>query len=210
MRRTIPLTLAAIMTLGAAPALAQDAEESAAPAPTERAESTLYGLAVELPAEWSVTFPEGERVSAITDAEGQPVMEATVVYANGGGGTWCDVDAYLGLAEDATLEGHAYAYVNFLQQTESADAQMVVIETDIPAGPAYRIEIFEPSNGRIRAMYLVDGPMDDDGLRNRYLLSCASRDASQPFWEDIAGSVEVMAPMAESEAEMTEETASED
>lgn len=92
--------------------------------------------------------PEGERVSALTTADGEPVMETTVVLANGGDGVWCDVDAYLDL--EAPLEGHAYTYVNYLQQNESADTAMVVVETEIAAGPAFRIELFDQATGRGR------------------------------------------------------------
>ena len=201
MQRTIPATLAMALLLGATPVLAADEEPTADTAVTQRAESAALGFAIEFPADWRVSNPEGERVSAITDAEGEPVMETTAVLANGGGGTWCDVDAYLGL--EAPLEEHAYAYVSYLQQNESSDAAMVVADEEIPAGPAFRIEIFDPTTGRIRGMYLFDGPAADDGSVNRFLLTCAAREVTEPFWETIAQSAEVFEP-ATAEDTMTE------
>ena len=211
MRRTLITILAGAMALTAAPVLAQDAEENPESAETQRAESALYGLGVEVPADWSVSYPEGERVSAITNAEGDEVMEATVLYANGGGGTWCDVDAYLRLGEDAPLEGHAFAFVSYLQQNESSEAQMVVVETEVPAGPAYRIEIFEPNNGRLRSMYLFDGPAGADGLYNRYPFSCAPRDAPPPPSQANADTLAAIQPGAEPmAAELADDEMAED
>ena len=43
--------------------------------------------------------------------------------------------------------------------------------------------------GRMRAMYLFDGPAAEDGTVNRYLFTCAAREAGEPFWEAIAESV---------------------
>lgn len=206
MRLTIPATLAMTLLLGATPVLATDEEPAPDESATQRAEVAQYGLAMELPAGWRVSNPEGERISALTNAAGEEVMETTVLYANGGGGTWCDVDAYL--AMDAPLEGHAYAYVQYLQQNESAESAMVVAETELPVGPAYRIEIFDPTTGRIRAMYLFDGPTGDDGTFERYLLTCASREADVPFWETIAESAEFFEPVpAEEEMAAADEMA---
>lgn len=193
MRRTIPATLAMALILGATPALAAD-ETPAPGAASQHAESVELGLAIDVPADWHLSMLEGERISAITDAAGEPVMETTVMLANGGDGTWCDVDAYLDM--DSALDEHAYAYANYLQQNESAEAAMVVTETEIPAGPAYRIEIFDPSTGRIRGMYLFDGPPAEDGTFERYLLTCASRQADEPFWVSVAESVEFFEPVA--------------
>ena len=201
MRRTIPAALALTMLLGAT-AVATDEEPAPDEGATQRAEVPQYGLALELPADWRVSNPEGERISALTNAAGEEIMETTVLYANGGGGTWCDVDAYLSM--DAPLEGHAYAYVQYLAQNESADSAMVVAEAELPAGPAYRIEIFEPANGRIRAMYLFDGPTGDDGTFERYLLTCASREADVPFWEAIAESAEFFEPVPDDAAAESE------
>lgn len=197
MRRTLPAAMALLLTLGAAPVLAQDAPESAAPesaAPVqlERAEAPELGIAMAFPAGWRVSQPEGLRLSALTTAEGEPVMETTALYASGGG-SWCDVDAYFGL--DASLEEHAYAYVSWLQRSEDAAARMVVVETEIPAGPAYRIEVFDPTTGRLRAMYLFDGAAAEDGTVNRFLFTCATREADDPFWEAIAETAEVFAPV---------------
>ena len=202
MRRTIPAALAMTMLLGATPVLATDEEAATDEAATQRAESAELGFAMEFPADWRVGTLEGERISALTNAAGEAVMETTVLLANGGGGTWCDVDAYLNM--DEPLEGHAYAYVNYLQQNEPADAAMAVFETEIPTGPAYRIEIFDPSTGRIRAMYLFDGPPGEDGTFERYLLTCASRQADSPFWEPIGESAEFFEPVP-AEDGMTED-----
>lgn len=206
MRRTMPLTLAALLALSAAPALGQEAEPSGEPLETQRTEVPELGFAMELPGDWRVSRPEGLRLSAITTADDEPVMETTVLYANGGGGTWCDVDAYLDL--DAPLEGHAYQYAAYLQRSESPDVAMIVVETELPAGPAYRIELFDQTTGRMRAMYLLDGPAGEEGMFNRYLFTCAAREAEEPFWETLAATIEVFEPVP-AEAATAEDAAAE-
>lgn len=203
MRRTIPLALAALLALGTAPALAQDAESTV----TQRAEAPEVGLAMEFPADWRVSNPEGLRVSAITTADDEPVMETTAFMANAGGGTWCSVDAYIGLK--APLESHAYQYAAYLQRSESESVAMVLAETELPAGPAYRIELFDQATGRIRAMYLFDGPAGEDGTFNRFLMVCAAREVTEPFWEPIAESAEVFEPVP-AEDEMAESEMADD
>ena len=193
MRRSIPAAMAMTLLLGATPALAAD-ETPVPDVATQRAESAELGFAVDVPADWHLSLLEGERISALTDAAGEPIMETTLMLANGGDGLWCDVDAYLDMTSG--LEEHAYAFVNYLQQSESADAAMVVTETEIPVGPAYRIEIFDRSTGHIRGMYLFDGPPSEDGTFERYLLVCASRQADDPFWVTVAESVEFFEPVA--------------
>jgi hypothetical protein len=205
MRRTIPTVLALSLVLGATPVLAQDEEATPDEATTERTEVLALGFAIDFPADWRVNLPEGERVSALTDAEGEPVMETTLIYANAGGGTVCDVDAYLDMPAESDLESFAFQLVNYLQQTESSDAAMVVGEEELPVGPAYHIEIFNQESGRIRAIYLFDGPAREDGAFERYLLTCAAREVGEPFWADIAESIEFLEPMATDEdPEMTE------
>jgi hypothetical protein len=86
---------------------------------------------------------------------------------------------------------------------------MVVAETELPAGPAFRMELFDQSTGRIRAMYLFDGPAGDDGSFNRHLLVCAARELTEPFWEAIAESIEVFEPVP-ADAEMADEATTED
>jgi hypothetical protein len=76
---------------------------------------------------------------------------------------------------------------------------MIVVETELPAGPSYRIEIFDPARERLLAMYLVDGPQTDDGTFDRYLLTCAAAGDSEPFWEAIAESMQLSTPVKEEE-----------
>lgn len=38
---------------------------------------------------------------------------------------------------------------------------MLVTETELPAGPAFRIDSFDPGLGRQWAMYLFDGPAEE-------------------------------------------------
>ena len=200
MRRTIPAAMAAILALSATPVLAQDAEEASAEptdATYELTEVPTAGLSLAFPDTWGTMLPEGTRVSAITTPEGEPIFETTAVLANGGG-AWCDVDVYFDMT--ATLEEHAYGYTKYLQEISSADAQMIVVETKLPAGPSYRIEIFDPARERLLAMYLVDGPLTDDGTFDRYLLTCAAAGDSEPFWEAIAESMQLSAPVTEEEA----------
>jgi hypothetical protein len=41
-------------------------------------------------------------------------------------------------------------------------------------------------------MYLLDGPADESGTVDRYLLTCAADRDAEPFWEAVAESVELM------------------
>ncbi len=211
MRRTIPTLLALSLALGATPVLAQDDEATTDEGATQRIEASNLGIAMDFPAEWSVILPEGERLSAITDAAGEPVMETTVIYANAGGGTVCDVDAFLDMPADSGLEGFAFEYVNYLQQNARADDAMVVSEAEVADGAAYRIEIFNQGTGHIRAVYVFDGPAREDGTFERFLLACSAREAEEPFWETIAESVEFLeATPAEDEEEMADEEMAEE
>ena len=211
MRRAIPATLAMSLLLGATPVLAQD-DATAEDTTTQRAEVPALGLAVQLPAEWRVTEVEGERESAVNRDDGTPVLETTAFYANGGDGTWCDVDAYLDMPADSGLEGFAFALVTFMQQNEGPDVAMVVAEEELPIGPAYRVEAFDQATGRIRGLYLFDGPAREDGTFERYVLTCAAREVGEPFWTDVANSVEFFEPVSDEDemAEESEEHAEED
>jgi|GEM_PF-25866 len=93
----------------------------------------------------------------------------------------------------ASLDEHAHAYVGYLQRISGADTPMIVTETRLAAGPAFHIELFDQARGRLRAMYLFDGPAADDGTFERYLLTCAAAPDAEPFWKLIAGSAEVFA-----------------
>jgi hypothetical protein len=207
MRRTTPTVMAALLALSATPAMAQDAEdavtesaESAELVLDERVEAPEVGLSMAFPEGWRVSHPQGTRVSAISGPEGEPVIETTAVLANGGGGTWCDVDIYFDMT--TSLEQHAFAYSQYLQQIQSSDASMVVLESELPAGPSYRIEIFDPSSGLLRSMHLLDGPAKAEGVFDRYLLTCATTSDVGPFSVGIAESMELTEPVpAEPESE---------
>ena len=213
MRRTTPAIMAALLALIATPAMAQDTEDaSAAPAePVElaldqRVEAPEVGLSIAFPEDWRVSLLEGDRVSAISGPDGEPVIETTALLANGGDGTWCDVDIYFDMT--TSLEQQAYAYTQYLQQIEASDASMVVVEAELPAGPSYRIEIFNPSSGVLRSMHLLDGPAKADDVFDRYLLTCATTSDVGPFSVDIAESIELapVAPESAAEAEATADT----
>lgn len=204
MRRTIPAILATSLLLGVTPVVAQDDEAATGDEATQRVEDPALGVAVSVPAEWRVSLIDGVRESAVDRDDGTPVMETTVFYANGGDGTWCDTDAYLDLPADSSLEGFAFALVTFMQENEGPDVAMMVAEEELPVGPAYRVEAFDQATGRIRGLYLFDGPAGDDGLFERYVLTCASREFGVPFWTDVANSVEFFEPTMV-EDEMAEE-----
>ena len=194
MRRTTTVTLAALLALSSAPALAQEAEESAGPGTdlTQRVEAPQVGLSIAFPEGWRVSQPEGTRESALTTAEGEPILETTAVYANGRDAGLCDVDVYLDT--DAPLEQHAFAYVRFLEQTFGG-VPMVVSETELPAGPAYRIEMVDAERQRIRSLFLFDGLAAEDGSTDRFLLSCATPPDAEPIGQAVAESLALYAPV---------------
>ena len=141
-------------------------------------------------------------------------METTVFYANGGDGTWCDADAFLDMPADSSLEGFAFALVTFMQENEGPDVAMMVDQEELPIGPSFRVEAFDQATGRIRGLYLFDGPPGDDGMFERYVLTCAAREFGEPFWTDIANSVEFFEPVAAEDEmagdEMAEDAASDE
>lgn len=210
MRRTIPATMAILLTLGSAPVLAQEAEDAAgspaaaspaaespaAQAETQEVYAPAVGLTISFPAGWRVGLPEGERVSALTSPDGEPIMETTAVMANGGDAGLCDVDVYLDMT--APLRDHAYAYAAYLQQTFGS-VPMVVTETELPAGNAYRIEIVDAERDRIRSLFLFDGVAAEDGSFDRFLLSCATPSAAEPIGQAVAETVVIDAPAAAEE-----------
>ncbi|MEX1296101.1 MAG: hypothetical protein AB1Z67_08015 [Candidatus Limnocylindrales bacterium] len=211
MRRPIVTTLTVALLLSATPVLAQDEEPATDEATTQRIEDPALGIAVSVPAEWRVSLIEGVRESAVDRDDGTPLMETTVFYANGGDGTWCDADAWLDVPAGSSLEGFAYALVTYMQQNEGPDVAMMVAEEELPVGPSYRIEAFDQATGRIRGLYLFDGPAQADGTFERYLLTCAAREFGEPFWTDVATSIEFSEPVAaEDEARAEDEASAED
>ena len=210
MRRLIPTLTAVFLGLGTVPAMAADAAEptaeasaqaeataqASADAPAqaatlERVEALEAGIAMSFPADWNVRTPMASRVSEIQGGpDGEPVYVMTVFMANAGDGRWCDVDVYLDIP--ASLEEHAYAYASYLQTVNGPERAMLLTETELPAGPTFRIDSFDQASGRVWAMYLLDGPADESGAVDRYLLTCAADPDVEPFWEAVAESVELM------------------
>ncbi len=157
----------------------------------ERVEALEAGIAMSFPADWNVRTPMASRVSEIQGGpDGEPVYVMTVFMANAGDGRWCDVDVYLDMP--ASLEEHAYAYASYLQTVNGPERAMLLTETELPAGPTFRIDSFDQALGRVWAMYLLDGPADESGAVDRYLLTCAADPDAEPFWEAVAESVELM------------------
>lgn len=204
MRRPIVTTLTLALLLSASPTMAADEEPATDEAATQRIEDPALGFSVALPADWNTSLIGGVRESAVDRDDDTPVMETTVFYANAGAGTWCDADAYLDMPADSSLEAFAYALVNFMQQNEGPDVAMMVAEEELPVGPSYRVEAFDQATGRIRGLYLFDGPARADGTFERYLLTCAAHEFGEPFWTDVANSVEFFEPVAADE-EMAED-----
>lgn len=210
MRRSIATTLTLVLVLGATPVLAQDEEPASPGADTQRIEDPALGMAVSVPADWQASLVGGLRESAVNRPDGTPVMETTVFYANGGDGTWCDTDAYLDMPADSSLEGFAVSLVTFMQETEGPDVAMMVAEEELAVGPAFRIEAFDGATGRIRGLYLFDGPPREDGTFDRYLLTCASREFGEPFWVEVANSVEFFRPADDGADEMAGDATADD
>jgi hypothetical protein len=220
-----PAVMAAMLILGATPLTAIAADPSAEPSAEPSAVSTAepsadaggvdvselvrseaphVGLSMGFPGDWRISLPAGERLSAVTTADGGEIMETTAITANGTD-AWCNVDVYLSI--DASLQEHAIAYANFLAQSAGAESQMVVLDHELPVGPSVRIEIFDPERGRTRSFFIFDGPAADDGTVNRFLLTCAAPADAGPFWVEIAESAEVFEPIAPVESPAVESPA---
>lgn len=217
MDRTTMGATAALLMLWAVPGVVTAADESPAPSaaaiespaaePVQQVVAPAVGLTMRFPAEWRVSQPEGIRQSELTTPEGEPIYVTTAILANGGGGRWCDVDVYLDMI--APLEQHAYAYAAYLQRT-LGNVPMVVTEAALPVGPSYRIEAFDEERGRLRSMFLFDGPAGEDGSSDRFVLTCATPPDSEPIGLAIAGSAalsEPVPPEALPEAAEEDETA---
>ncbi len=205
MPRTIPAVMAALLALSASPTMAADteapatdavaADETAVPEGAgQRLEAPDVGLSITFPDGWRVSRPAGTRESEIRSADGEPVYVTTAVLANGGDGRWCDIDVYLDMI--APLDEHAHAYAAYLQRVHGANLPMRLTEMELPAGPAFGIEMLDLERARVRATYLFDGPVAEDGTIDRFVLTCAAAPDTEPFWGAIAESAEVYASAA--------------
>ncbi len=196
MRPSIPAVMATLLALGATPALAADDTQQAATDEMgyQRLEVPEAGIAMSVPSGWNVHIPMASRESEIrTGPDAEPVYVTTVIMANAGDGRWCDVDVYGSMP--VPLEQHVYAYAGYLQSVYQIDRSVAVTETQLPVGDAFRIDMDDAVRDRIWAMYLFDGPTDGETAADRFLLTCVADPGSEPYWQPIAESVELLPPV---------------
>jgi hypothetical protein len=208
MRRMIPTLTAALLALSAGPALTADAAEPTAeasavasvePTDLERVEAPEAGIAMSFPADWNVRVPMASRESEIrTGPDAEPVYVTTVFMANAGDGRWCDVDVYGAIP--VPLDQHVYSYAGYLQSVYEVDRTITVTETELPVGDALRIDMADAVRDRVWAMYMFDRVGADGADPDRFLLTCVADPGTEPYWEAIAESVELLPAVVEEPA----------
>lgn len=192
MPRALPVLATVLMMLSVSTASTLAADEAVAQEMQgQRVAIPAVGVALTVPSDWSVLTPTGARVSEIVDAEGEPIYVTTAMTALAGDGRWCDTEVYLDVP--APLDEHAYAYAGYLQQVHGAHVLVAIVTTELPAGPAYNISVYDRERARQWVKYLFDGSIAEDGAVHRVLITCVGPLDAEPFWAAIAESAEVFA-----------------
>jgi hypothetical protein len=205
----IPTLTAVLLALGTTSALAADAVEPSAEATAEassetttelqRVEAPEAGIAISVPADWNVRVPMASRESEIrTGPDAEPVYVTTVFMANAGDGRWCDVDVYGAIP--VPLDQHVYSYAGYLQSVYEVDRTITVTETELPVGDALRIDMADAVRDRVWAMYMFDRVGADGADPDRFLLTCVADPGTEPYWEAVAESVELLPAVVEEPA----------
>lgn len=177
MRRASVLITALSISLGLPAAAAQDE--------TVRTEVPEIGLAAAFPADWNVRAPMTPRESwyDVSADDETPVYAWTGIFAIGDAGRWCGLDRF----EDFpwTLDEHA----TFLEQWHVSASLYGrnggYVAIDLPAGPAWRIDVNDERKERSSRLYLLEH--GDDHI----LLTCSDALGSTEDWRAIAESIEL-------------------
>ena len=151
----------------------------------ERVEVPEIGLAAAFPADWNVRAPMTPRESwyDVSADDETPVYAWSGIFALGDEGRWCGLDRF----EDFpwTLDEHA----TFLEQwhvSASLYGRNGGYEAvELPAGPAWRIDVNDERKERSSRLYLLEHGGD------HILLTCSDTLGSTEDWLPIAESIEL-------------------
>lgn len=172
--------MTALLLLSWASVEAGDSED-----PSQRVELTEIGLAASFPGGWHVLTPMSPRESwfDVSADDKTPVYAWAGVFATGGDGRWCGLDRF----EDFpwTFDEHA----TFLEQwhvSASLYGRDGGYETvELPAGPAWRIDVLDELKERSSTLYLLEYGND------HVLLTCADQLGTERDWLEIAETIEL-------------------
>ena len=145
------------------------------------------GVAISLPAAWDAYVEMREKEDWGLYDEGfadEPVPFWNVIYASDGSGTWCDLTWYP--EHPLALDAHAQRYEALMTPTHSdVERPIEVTSVELPAGQAYRFDIFnEPSVAYTTVYLLARGDA-------HYLLQCVADEPADGGWLAVAESLEV-------------------
>lgn len=176
---TAVLVAAAALALSVTPAVAAESDGP------HHAELPEIGLAATFPAGWRVLTPMSPRASwfKVSAEDETPVYAWTGIFAIGEDGRWCGIDRF----EDFpwTFDEHA----TFLEQwhvSASLYGRNGGYEAiELPAGPAWRIDVNDEIKERTSTLYLLEHEGD------HVLLTCADVLYSEQDWMPIAQSIEL-------------------
>jgi hypothetical protein len=154
-------------------------------APPQRVELPEIGLAASFPPDWRVRTPMSPRESwfDVSADDETPVFAWAGIFATGGDGRWCGIDRF----EDFpwTIDEHA-AFLERWHVSASLYGRSGGHEPiELPAGPAWRIEVRDELKERSSTLYLLEHADD------HVLLTCADALGSEEDWLDIARSIEL-------------------
>lgn len=181
--RTATMALAVALTATTTMTSGSIAADSAGDA--QHVELPEIGLAATFPAGWHVMTPMSPRESwfDVSAEDETPVYAWTGIFAIGDDGRWCGIDRF----EDFpwTFDEHA----TFLEQwnvSASLYGRSGGFEAiELPAGPAWRIDVNDEIKGRTSTLYLLEFD------RDHVLLTCADELYSTVDWLPIAESIEL-------------------
>jgi hypothetical protein len=151
----------------------------------ERVEVPEIGLAAAFPADWNVRAPMTPRESwyDVSADDETPVYAWSGIFAIGDAGRWCGLDRF----EDFpwTLDEHA-AFLEQWHVSASLYGRNGGYEAvELPAGPAWRIDVNDERKERSSRLYLLEHGGD------HILLTCSDTLDSTEDWLPIAESIEL-------------------
>ncbi len=183
MRLTIVITLVCGLLMGVAlPAVAQD-EATAEPGRVAVPEA---GVALIFPADWSIDVEMRAREDwGLSERyeDAAPLTFWNVLYASAAGRPWCDLTWYP--QHPMTLAEHAVEY-EALMTPSLSDVQrsIEVSSVELPAGEAYRFDIYNAPTESYSATYLLGSGA------SRYILECMADTRDETDWLSVAETIE--------------------
>jgi hypothetical protein len=119
----------------------------------------------------------------VSAEDSTPIYAWTAIFATGGDGRWCGIDRYE--AFPWTLDEHA-AFLERWHVSASLYGRNGGYEAiELPAGPAWRIDVQDELKERTSHLYLL--AYEDDHV----LLTCTDVLGSEEDWLEVASTIEL-------------------